>query len=469
MSPSKSQTTRLLCASVFLLGPKFSEQILSYLGSQSHGASLELGLDVEMLARVCEYARNRARRFEVFMTLCVLAALIVAYVTIEAAIGVLIVLSTVVYFRKRYEERTSLISGFRKEPFSRFESDKAFPVELPPTVISALPTDDQNLVVYKDFFPFLGAGVSLGGWSFIVDISKPSERPGFSGDPTKFQIKELYQVIDEDLLGLNLSGLVTKDFFFVNGREIRDDKEILPDIYGRPVKELPSNRAGKYMIESDSRIRHYRWIRVHDWDQELVMSYFLRCTIRGKNMFVEINRCLLTPIRDKYRGIDALPPPDGRRTLGLLLTSLVIGPILAVLSPLILFGRLNEALSETLGGKERYRRRAIREDILFDYGAGQGFRQAFSSGLFAHFFQKADGDFYVKVLEKVVLDSIIMFLDDRHVDTSDLRERQTLIMNSGIIVHGGDVTAESLAVGAGAQAVKTQSQTAKSRAKGVDQ
>jgi hypothetical protein len=65
--------------------------------------------------------------------------------------------------------------------------------------------------------------------------------------------------------------------------------------------------------------------------------------------------------------------------------------------------------------------------------------------------------YYTKVLERVILSSIITFLDAHHIDTSDLRERQTMILNSGIIVQGGDVKAESLAVGVGAQAFKAPS------------
>jgi hypothetical protein len=135
--------------------------------------------------------------------------------------------------------------------------------------------------------------------------------------------------------------------------------------------------------------------------------------------------------------------------------SLVTGPIYGVVAPLLLLGRFQEGLTDLFGTKERHRRRDIEEHPQFDYGAGQGFRSAFSSDRFDHYFQKADGDFYTKVLERVILSSIITFLDAHQIDTYDVRERQTMILNSGIIVQGGDVKAESLAVGAGAQAFKT--------------
>jgi len=453
---SKSETTRLLCASALLRRVKFADEVLNYLESRSRAVLPELGLDMQLLAHVCTYASDRAKRFDVYMLLCVLAALGVAIIDPAIAIGIFAVSSACVSFLDG-SGRSTLVARFRRENFSGFDPKKEFSATLPAEVTSSLPSDQQNLIVYTGFVPFMGAGVSLGGWSFVVDIDKPTEKPGSAGDSIPFRVEELYQAVGENLIDLNLRGLEVEDFFFVNGCEIRDDKEILPDIYGRPSQQLNSDRAKRYIGDSDARIRHYRWIRVHDWDEELVMSYLLRCTIRGRNMFVEINRCLLTPIRDEFRKIDKLPPLNAWRTIGQALASLVIGPIHASLSPLILFGRFSEALGDLFGTKERRRRREITENRRFDYGAGQGYRQSCSSGNFGHFFQKADGDFYTKVLEKAVLDSIITFLDDHHVDTSDLRERQTLIMNSGIIVHGGDVKAESLAVGAGAQAVKTQS------------
>jgi hypothetical protein len=79
-----------------------------------------------------------------------------------------------------------------------------------------------------------------------------------------------------------------------------------------------------------------------------------------------------------------------------------------------------------------------------------------------------DGDLFNKALEREVLDALIVFLDEHGVDTSDLKERQTTILNSGVIVHGGDVRADSLAVGAGSQArteVKSSRKTAR-RAEG---
>jgi hypothetical protein len=59
---------------------------------------------------------------------------------------------------------------------------------------------------------------------------------------------------------------------------------------------------------------------------------------------------------------------------------------------------------------------------------------------------------YVKLTEQQLFEAIISFLDARNIDTSDLKERQTTVMNNGVIVSGGQINAQSMAVGTGARA-----------------
>ncbi len=52
------------------------------------------------------------------------------------------------------------------------------------------------------------------------------------------------------------------------------------------------------------------------------------------------------------------------------------------------------------------------------------------------------------MLERSILDSTIDFLEAKNVDTSDLKERKTTILNSGVIVSGGSIEAKSPGGGA---------------------
>jgi hypothetical protein len=139
----------------------------------------------------------------------------------------------------------------------------------------------------------------------------------------------------------------------------------------------------------------------------------------------------------------------------------VVGPVVALVSPFVIFASLQEAIAGAFSSDERLaqrRRQAAQDDPTYDYGATTTLRASFAQNTFLHYFQKADADFDNKLIERKILDEIECFLDARGIDTTDIRERQTTILNSGILVQGGDVRAESLAVGQGAQASKVEGQ-----------
>src|SRR5260370_22645228 len=198
------------------------------------------------------------------------------------------------------------------------------------------------------------------------------------------------------------------------------------------------------------------------------MSMFLRCTLRGNNLFVEMKRFLLTPVAQQYRTVDKIGSPTVTTRITWFIGSMIVGPFYVLYAVFFLFGRVTQKIVNMFGAEDRKVRQEIRNNLLFNYGAEKSLRTTFSSSEFQHYFQKLDTDFYGKVLERQILDSIVGFLDEHHIDTSDIKESKNTILNSGIIVQGGDVKAESLAVGAGAKAIKSGFATLKKKAKGAE-
>jgi hypothetical protein len=96
--------------------------------------------------------------------------------------------------------------------------------------------------------------------------------------------------------------------------------------------------------------------------------------------------------------------------------------------------------------------REVRDDPQFDYGAQPSLRERTSSSAFEQHFQRLDAEMFLKILERQLLDAIVDFLDAHDIDTSDLKERETAILNNGVIVTGGAVNAQSLAVGQASRA-----------------
>jgi ATP-dependent Clp protease ATP-binding subunit ClpA len=68
------------------------------------------------------------------------------------------------------------------------------------------------------------------------------------------------------------------------------------------------------------------------------------------------------------------------------------------------------------------------------------------------YFQKLDKEMHAKIVEQQLLDVLAKFLEDHGIDVSELKERGSYILNNGVMVSGGSIQAEGLAVGEGAQA-----------------
>jgi hypothetical protein len=456
---SSDETTRLLSASAFLSGQQFRKKVLDHFEDNSRACAPEIGLDAPLVAQMCKYAENRDSRYLwLFFLIAVIAASVALAVDTTLGIVVGVLAAAALYTQKATQERSFVRRYFRRDNFNAADVRKRFPAALDHGALAGAPPGDQNLVVYRGFTPFIGAGINLGGWSFTVDIDKASESDLVAQpkEPIPFAIEDLYGAIEDKIGGLRLDRLRIEDYCFVNGSEIREDRKILPDMFRHPVQKLSKPDTDAFKKVSDARIRHYQWIRVHDWGNELVMSYFFRCALRGTTLFIEINRFLLTPVFWKYRQADRLPESQLAEQITQMFASVFVGPIMVAISPLLIFARFNHALENLFNTKERKRRNEIKNNPLYDYGALTSLRYQFSSDSFSHYFQKLDGDFYTKVLEHQILDGLVDFLEDHNIDTSEIRERRTTILNSGVIVQGGDVKAESLAVGAGAIAVKTQ-------------
>ena len=214
MSPSKTETTRLLGAAAVLNGAPFRRRILDQLHDDNRATAPEVGLDVRLLAQICCALERHERMYEWAFVGAIPAWLVMA--AIQPVVGTLIAIAATaaLFFRREHQRKYSFASHFSKETYAPESVARHFECELGAEITSSLPDPGQNLVVYRGFTPFLGAGVSLGGWSFVINLDKPKEA-AVPLQPTPFELDELYEAIDAALAGLALEGLTASEVFFV--------------------------------------------------------------------------------------------------------------------------------------------------------------------------------------------------------------------------------------------------------------
>jgi hypothetical protein len=312
-------------------------------------------------------------------------------------------------------------------------------------------TGRDNVTIYRGFWPFRGFGQRLdnGSWSLALDCGKPAE-PG--GRIDAFSVGELHQAVVDGVRALRLADIRIEDRLFVSGTDIREMPMLLPDPERPPVSRVPPGVIASLMEDPNSIARHYLRIGYHGWGDEIVANVFVRLVLAERSLFVECNLSVLGPIKAAYHEVDDITSQPTFKQVRVLATeSLRRMPGLALRS---FFGLLGWWTMSWRHSKiERAQRREIREHRAFDYGAGPSLRERAADFEYHRYFQRLDKERYVKVIVKRVLDSIVEFLASRGIDTSDLRERGTTILNNGVMVSGGgSLTAGSVAAGAGASA-----------------
>jgi hypothetical protein len=448
MSQQPGQVTRLLCANAFLGGALFRRHVLRFYAQPGIAAAPEVGFDVEKVMQACLFAQRRENSYYwVFFGLGI-AVLILA--AISPLVGALALVAPVlVFYRKTWREQRVLTRFLQRDKADLEAAAAQFAVPLPEKLREAMPQRGQNLTVYRGYWPFVGMGAELGSWSFATLVNKPKVPDGAT---LPFTIEELYARLDHALAALRLDNIDNSDHYFVKGTDVRTEKTLLPSPTVRPTTRLPEIFAGDSLDASDSRIRRYKWIKIEDWGGELIFSAVIRCALRGSTLYVEGKRFVLTPLAASNRRIDELRPDGFWPRLTLAITSVFVGPISCLVAPFGLFGTVFDDVHQWR--QLRRFRRTMRTDPLYNYGAGQSLRQALEQPNYLHYFQQTDADFYSKVIERKLFDELVQFLDDHEIDTSDIKDRQTMILNSGVWVQGGNISAEALAVGSGASASK---------------
>jgi hypothetical protein len=320
-----------------------------------------------------------------------------------------------------------------------------------------LPTDlargrAHNLVVYGGFTPFVGAGATIGGWSFAIrtDKGRQDVKAG-AGEPQPFVVADLYEHVCDQILELGLANLRIEPRVYVDGRAVRDVRRFLPAVVGQPRHHLEPAALQGLREESGGPARYYLCVEVTDWSGEIVLTIFLRFQRLPKSLFVEASYALLTPFRRSFYRVDE---EDLAPRLGTLRDLLVHSALLTLwrwpLAPV----RVAALVWRPIGAffDRMTRGRAIRHNPGFNYGAEKSLREHAADQRYRVYFQRLDEEMHLKIVEQRLLDALIDFLDEHQIDTSSLKERETTILNNGVMSSGGSLRADTLAVGDKAQA-----------------
>jgi hypothetical protein len=451
-----SQATRYLCAGVYV-DWRFADWVVDHVLHTDHSTPAPShGVDVVPVVRHAVRARTW-RLVRTLLLTIVLAGLPAAVLlggapALDALVRTVLLAWAVVFGALCFTHYEIVVQHMLRD---RFDAN-AVPALRPAAearIVELLESRTSNVTVYSGFSPFVGCGLSLGSWSFVVDSRRGRE--DFDGTRLRarpFEASDLYQFTEERLHALHLPRLRTENRLFVHGREARNLRWLLPDILDRPRAVVDRSAVRHFLQFPTEQVRHYLAVELVEWEGELALSIFLRFSLTSGNLFCEASYFLLPPIRERFHEVDDMhAAPDLTRIVRLFVRSLLTTPFALLAAPIVLLMRLLEPVGRWYKGKMT--RRLIRLSPTFDYGTTETLRGHATDTNYRHYFQKLDKEMYAKLAEQQIFDSIITFLDEHNVDTNDIKERQTTVMNSGVIVSGsGSISANNFAVGVMAKA-----------------
>jgi hypothetical protein len=425
------ESTRYLCAAAYL-DRRFANWVVEeVLESELRAAAPSHGVDLIPVIRHCVRARTLRLARNLVLTAVVLGALVLVSrgVTMFGLLVRIAPLAWATVFTAlclvHYEIVTA---GMLRD---RFDPDAAPRVSAGrERLLRSLGREaGGNVTVYSGFTPFVGCGLDIGGWSFVVDSRRGKE--GLNGDrlpPLPFGVDDLYRCTADRMRDLRLDRLGMESRLFVSGRDLAGLPWLLPTPASRPHTVADQRVVDHFRQQPSDLVRHYLAVRIVGWEGELIVSLFLRFSFTGDNLFCEASYFLLPPVEKRYHDIDDRGAAADLRTVGELLARSLLHTLpLVVIAP---FAVLQRALAPLAGWLEsRTQRRLARQSPTYDHGAATTVRERAMSKQYRHYFQKLDREMYVKLVEQQILDAIVTFL-----------------------VTGGRIEAQNFAVGEGAAA-----------------
>ena len=194
--------------------------------------------------------------------------------------------------------------------------------------------------------------------------------------------------------------------------------------------------------------REYLCIRVGAWDQEIVTSVFVGFDLRGNTLYNEFYPYVMPPVQASFHLVDRLPQRRGPGVLGRMALGIPLGlpakacragweGVRAVAHRLKSLMRATVGLVGVVDASEfRLGRYAI---ALVDTGAKVSLRELAASAAYHHFFQEADEEKYVKIVQRRLLEVVRDFLIEHNIDVYDHDARGATILDKSTRTYG-DVT-----------------------------
>ncbi|MGO1050419.1 hypothetical protein [Crossiella sp. CA198] len=294
---------------------------------------------------------------------------------------------------------------------------------------------DSDVLVYRDYHPFVGSGVPFQPWSIALPLD-----PAGQTVPAAFTLTELYEHVTTELGKLGgsaslsperrLGGLTPRHQVVVSAETLLDHLHderagwVLPDVDAAPKRTLTAEEVAELRERPLEWMRYYRCFQVETWDRNLVVSIYLHLGADDRMLYLEWTPCVLRPVAEHYRIADrrpATPWAPIRHAIGSLLSLPVTAP------------RRVQALFRTLRPLPQPHGMLVPDK----YGAAASLRELTADEDLANYFQRKDLERYLQLLEGRAFRAVGEFLTARGLSVVEFQARANQVINNHIDNTGG--------------------------------
>jgi hypothetical protein len=337
-----------------------------------------------------------------------------------------------------------------------------------------------NMTIYGGNNPFIGTGPRLlnEDWSIAIELDRapgPGRNGGRAGrrpgnyvaiDPV-----ELHQAIRARLLKVKdeglpqnerISALSMHDHVAGDGH-CRWDSPFIDQARTMPYSQATPEAIDALIRHPAAGLRYYLRVCVSDegqpvWarrrqvvgstDQEIAVSAFIYVAVEGRMFYLQFVPTLAPPIHQRYHIVDRLP----RVSSGEFMVKVILNAVSTsfkdiVRAPFGVIGTTWRAMTESWSYHSEAR--SASDYVFADIGARVSVRESGGSAQARTYIQVLDTVKYTRVVQRLILDTVLDFLTEKGVDTGAYQESASAIISNSYTIHG---SVGAIASGANARA-----------------
>lgn len=294
-----------------------------------------------------------------------------------------------------------------------------------------------DVVVYRGYDPFIGGGESVNHQVMALPL-EPSEDES-AADPVSITVNDLHRHVADGLAALRSSSslgpgrrleqlrlreqvLMPADRLLFN-RSGQMHPPVLPDLSRPPLAHLPLGAARALAEDPLEWARYYSCFRVESWDRDLTTSCYLHIGTDQRMLYLEWTYCILFPVSERYRSIDR-PADSPWTTAGRSLFELVALPASVVRRLRSVFRRHKKLVQRT------------GEIVPARYGAAQSLRELAADTEVQTYFQDADAERYINIMDRALIRAVGKFLEERGYSVVEFTKMAEQVINNNYNIQG---------------------------------